>query len=199
MILVFLYYYRVLILLYILVILHCLFLLFKYLYLTIIYFIFFFFFSYFSTFFFLSYIFLSNTFILFQLIIFIVIVWSRYSPLRSVLCFWSQNKAVQELLWDSQRAERCFWRRPEESLQKTGVKFHPDKNHAPGATEAFKGKDVIRLLWLQCNLSAVTVCVFINIWNMNSEWFIRTTHIKGIVHFKLKFVIYQLTPRASKM
>lgn len=54
-----------------------------------------------------------------------------------------QCKDFYEILGVSKDASEDELKR---SYRKLALKFHPDKNSAPGATEAFKGKTVIKLI-----------------------------------------------------
>lgn len=55
----------------------------------------------------------------------------------SSLCRVKQCKDFYEILGVQKDASEDELKR---SYRKLALKFHPDKNHAPGATEAFKGR-----------------------------------------------------------
>lgn len=57
--------------------------------------------------------------------------------INNFLCRIKQCKDFYEILGVQKDASEEELKR---SYRKLALKFHPDKNHAPGATEAFKGE-----------------------------------------------------------
>ena len=75
-----------------------------------------------------------------------------FSPfIQNLTCFLhriKQCKDFYEILGVQKDASEDELKR---SYRKLALKFHPDKNHAPGASEAFKGE--VNRLWFITNVS----------------------------------------------